>query len=438
MTGRVDVAVIGSGIAGFAAALAARDAGASVAVLHHAAGGTALASGAWDVAPALHPEELLRPRHSLVECIEAVAHQRPAHPYAALPDAVPSVREAHARVLPALGGYRPLDLDGPGVLAATDLGMLRRTATVQGEVLVLEPDAPASVGVVDLGGAPGWDADFLAASFAEGVAWSPTLSFAPLRAPLLDAALDTVRHPHELAAEMDVEAGSARLVAALRDASDASDVSVLLLPPVLGLATDTVAKTVGAAVRRPVGEALAALAGPQGLRLDRRLRTALAAAGAERIHAPVAGLAATGRDVHIDLVDGQFITAGAAVLATGKHVGGGLLVTEGRVREPLAGLPVRTGGELAPLPSSLDGPDPVQQFGTDWWDGGPGFSQGVGYDGDLRALGPTDGPAAETLFVAGALLDGFDPARDGTGLGCCATTGFLAGRNAAAQAGRQG
>ncbi|MFW5925020.1 MAG: FAD-binding protein [Myxococcota bacterium] len=436
MTARVDVAVIGSGLAGFAAALAARQAGANVVVLHRAAGGTALASGAWDVAPPLHPEELLRPRHSLVECIEAVAHQRPAHPYAVLADPVAAVREAHARVLPALGGYRPLDLDGPGVLAATDLGLLRRSGTVQREVLALEPEGPNSVGVVDLGGAPTWDADFLAASFAERVAGLPGPSFAPLRAPLLDPALDTVRHPHELAAETDVEAGCARLVAALREASEGPGANALLLPPVLGLATDTVAETVERAVGRPLGEALAALAGPQGLRLDRRLRAALAMAGAECLHAPVAGVTATDRDVRIDLLDGRSITSGAAVLATGKHVAGGLLVNEGRVREPVAGLPVRTGGELAPLPSSVDGPDPVEQFGTDWWDGGPGFSQGVGYDADLRALGAADEPATGTLFVAGALLDGFDPARDGTGLGCCATTGFLAGRNAAAQAGR--
>ncbi|MFW6049790.1 MAG: FAD-binding protein [Myxococcota bacterium] len=433
-----DVVVVGAGAAGLAAALAARRAGAAVLVLESAAGGTALAPGAWDVAPVLHPDELFRPRHPLAERIRAVARARSAHPYAVLDDPVARVAEAHEAVLPVLGGYRPLDLDGPGVLAVSELGLPRRVATCQQEVLAADPASDVPLGVVDPGGYPGWDAAFVAASITEaaGAAGSPLRATA-VRAPVLDPAADAVRHPHELAAMADGDRGRQRLVDALRSAAGTADVGSLLLPPLLGVATDA-GEAVRRALGRGVGEALGALATPQALRLDRRLRAALERAGADVRYAPVGRVRGDGPAVRVELAEGSTVSAAAVVLATGKHLGGGLAVSGGDVREPLADLPLRRDGDLGPLPSSLDGPDPVEQFGTDWWAGGVGFSLGVGYDAELRALGRRGERAVEGLFVAGALLDGFDPARDGTGLGCCVTTGFVAGGGAAAHAGSLG
>src|SRR5207237_785778 len=56
----------------------------------------------------------------------------------------------------------------------------------------------------------------------------------------------------------------------------------------------------------------------------------------------------------------------------------------------------------------------------------PGLAAGVTADSELRA---------GTAFVCGAVLGGFDPARDEGGLGVCAVTGVIAGRRAAREAG---
>ena len=57
----------------------------------------------------------------------------------------------------------------------------------------------------------------------------------------------------------------------------------------------------------------------------------------------------------------------------------------------------------------------------------PGLAAGIHADAELRA---------GTVFACGAVLGGFDPARDEGGLGVCAVTGVIAGRNAARSAGR--
>ena len=61
-----------------------------------------------------------------------------------------------------------------------------------------------------------------------------------------------------------------------------------------------------------------------------------------------------------------------------------------------------------------------------------GFRAGVAFDERFRALDRAGRACAADLLVCGGLLADHDPARDGTGLGCAATTGWLAGRHAAA------
>lgn len=431
MSGAVDVVVVGAGVAGCAAALAACHAGARVLVLEAGAGATALTGGAWDVAPM--PVAPSACPTSLADAIRAVAPSRPGHPYARLADPVAAVEVAHRAVLPQLGGYRPLDLSGQGVLLATDLGLWRRAATAQSEVLDLSRLGSAPFAVAELGGYPAWDAAFLAASLADGaLARGVAGSVGVVEAPVLTPSVDAVHHPHELAAYGDRDDFRARLAQALK--TGAGEAKAVLVPPVLGLASEGASDALGRAVGRPVGEAVSALAGPQGLRLTRRIHAALDSAGAEVRAAPVARLRPDGATLRLELSDGGTLAAPAVVLATGKHVGGGILVDGGVAREPLAGLPVQPPQQVGRLPSSAAGPDPTEQFGTDWWTGGAGFSLGVSYDEAMRGLDATGRPFHPGLFVAGALLAGFDPSRDGTGLGCCCTTGHLAGVHAAARA----
>lgn len=424
-----DVVVVGAGVAGLGAALAARDAGATVLVVGAGAGGSLLAGGAWDVAPLNEGlAEALAPPRTLRRAIAEVARTRPHHPYAILDDAPARVAAAHERVLSALGGYRALDLDGHGLLVATDLGLLRRTASAQDTVLDLAEHRAVVVPALDE--IAGWDGTFVASSLDEllgGLGEAPRFRACPVAAM---ATVSARRHAHELA-QGGVALALVDALVAQKDGATAA-----LLPALLPIDREGPRAHVerfGAAV----GEVLSSLAGPQGLRLALRIDAALEVAGCTRGDVPASAVEYDGGDITLVLEGGERLDAGAVVLATGKYLGGGLIARGGSPVEALADLPLFHEGRVESLPSSVDpsGRDPRQLFGPDLFTGGPGWAMGVGYDSKFRALGASGSPASDRLFAAGALLSGVDSSRDGTGLGVCATTGALAGHHAAERAG---
>lgn len=430
-----DVLVIGAGVAGLAAALAARDAGASVVVIDAHAGASALAGGAWDVATDVGaaPEDVFRPARSLEQALVARAREDANHPYAKLGmDVVEAVRSAHERVLGALAIYRPLDLRGTGVLLATDLGLPRRAATAQLAVLALDGARGGAIAVAVLRGYRYTDSAFLAASLADiaDVA-DDDRRFGALEIEFFRRREDALLHPHEIAAIADAEDGRARLTQTLARAIAGAQHDAVLLPPVLGLRTDDVASELLAKVGVPVGEIVAPLAGPQGLRLVRRIDAVMRESGCERRSARVRAVVPHASGTTVVLDDGEELRGKAVVLATGKHTSGGLVTRGGDLREPLADLPVWVDGRVLALASSASGRDPAVFFGMNPFVGGPAFRAGVAFDERFRALDRDGRPRAADLLVCGALLSGHDPARDGTGLGCAATTGWLAGRHAA-------
>ena len=438
---RPDVIVIGAGVAGVAAALSARREGASVLVVDGHAGASALGSGAWDVAtdPDATLDDIFSPRRTIAQEIARVRRDHPHHPYAALGEqARELVAAAHELVLTALGIFAPLDLDGHGALVVTDVGLVRRAATAQRPVLYLAAHTRATVAVGVLRGYRAVDGAFVAASLADLADQAgDERRFTSIDVEFFRRRDDAVLHPHEVAAIADAADGRERLVASLSRAVAGMGFAAVLLPPVLGLLEDGVAADVSAQLDARVGELVTPLAGPQSLRLLRRIDAALEGAGCERLRASVARIVPDRSGTRVEIADGgKVISAGAVVVATGKHVGGGLGVRRGEVRETLASLPIYSDGLPMALASSESGRDPVVLFGKSPFASGPGFRCGVGYDEELRALGDSGDAASPDLFVAGALLDGFDPGRDGTGAGCAATTGFVAGLNAAKHAAR--
>ena len=142
----------------------------------------------------------------------------------------------------------------------------------------------------------------------------------------------------------------------------------------------------------------------------------------------VSGIAERSSDGRVQIVRGvecEPVRAGAVVLASGRFLGGGIRCeADGRLRETVLDLPARAAGRdtLASLPNE-------RLFAERAAGPHPGLAAGVEADSDLRA-----GDA----FVCGAVLGGFDPARDEGGLGVCAVTGLFAGRRAARSAGKSG
>ena len=128
------VAIIGAGIAGFAAAIGARRGGAKhVTIYSSHAGATRFAGGAWDVAPA---DDSLAPRLTVAEWVSRFSKTHPSHPYARFSgDVLAALKISHDEVFRALGIYRAIDWDGHGVAIHTDLGLERRAATAQESIL---------------------------------------------------------------------------------------------------------------------------------------------------------------------------------------------------------------------------------------------------------------------------------------------------------------
>jgi anaerobic glycerol-3-phosphate dehydrogenase len=110
------------------------------------------------------------------------------------------------------------------------------------------------------------------------------------------------------------------------------------------------------------------------------------------------------------------------VLASGRFLGGGIRCeADGRLRETVFDLPASAAGRgvLTALPNE-------QLFAERAAGPHAGLTAGIQADGELRAGG---------VFACGAVLGGFEPARDHCGLGVCAVTGLVAGRRAARSAG---
>lgn len=368
---RVDVLVVGSGIAGAGAALAARRAGASVGMVRRGYGATAMASGAVRLDPAAMPPGAAREVEGLL--VEVLGLK-------------PLGRRVE--LLTALGQAVEADLAFPtmtrGVLAA----LRGRSLAVVGfdglNEVRPEPVARAAV-------AAGVDA-------------------APVRLPFPEA-----KHGHdlttpELARLCDDLTPAQKLSTSLKAA--AADFDMIALPPMLGL-------TAWPAVRALFDEALgerwfelvAALPSVPGMRLQQSIDDTLAEAKIAIVHGPIHSWAGQGdrvTAVEAGQAEGRRrIELKEAVLATGGVIGRGLRVTGGGVREALLGLAVSVRS-------------------TDDEELAPELRSGLTIDDELRPLDEQGAPAFANLRAAGELT-GLTYGSGRGGLGVALATGWAAG-----------
>jgi len=380
----VDVAVIGSGMAGAAAALSARAAGASVLVLSRGPGASALSSGAADIA-ADGDAPLLDAMRSL---------PRP-HPYRLLPDPAAALADA-AELLRSLGYQGPGDRN---LWLLSPLGCPKAAAFAQpfiaaGDLRGLAPDARPAV--VALAGSQAIEARLQQQGLRRLFPQAPA---EPLRADFYAQRTDALKGIPEMAADIDARRGD--LEQALKRLARASGATHLWLPT-FGLSPQPLDAGV------PVFELPGAPPSVPGLRLQQRIDEALRAAGVARETAVVESLP----------------DAAAVVLATGRFIGGGIR-SGAALHETIFALPAYA-GERRSLPS-LPGEElfAVKASGRH-----AGLGAGIRVGPDLLAATIGGVP----IFAAGAVIGGYDQSRDEGGLGAAALLGAAAGRNAAAAA----
>lgn len=296
-----DVAVVGGGIAGVAAALAARARGAQVCIIRAAPGATALSSGAWS-----------GPLRSELQAALAAAH----HPLAAVDRALPHERGHSVQADFAAASHARITTETTTVVGFAGLPSFNARVLAR----LWQPRAPLLAHTVELPDTPsgGWSAPSLAAS---------------------------------------IERNTEPLIQQLRSAG----VSAAIFPAVLGI--DSVATVISRLETAGIqaAEALAGTPSIPGWRLQQAMDRALSRAGVTALNGRAAFEATSAAHVEHLTVGEEIVRARSFVLATGKYLGGGI-AAETEFRETVFGLPVwlEQLGDVFTAPDSLTLTDPVR------------------------------------------------------------------------------
>ncbi|HEX4215744.1 MAG TPA: anaerobic glycerol-3-phosphate dehydrogenase subunit GlpB [Candidatus Dormibacteraeota bacterium] len=412
-----DVVVVGLGLAGLTAALAAAERGARVLALGKGYGTTHFRSGTIDVLGHAGAEVVGNPRAGLAQ----LCQERPEHPYALLREelepALTLVRDATAESSLELLG----DLDANRLLP-TALGTLRPACLHQPTM-----GADLRGASVLAAGIEGYR-DFEPALFAANLPAAAAAHGIELRARAARVEMPPLRRHHldgpGLAQLFEQAWFRDQFLETLRP--DLGDATLVALPAVLGLRH---AAEVHAILERrlgvPVIELPALPPSVPGMRLQRALESALRVRGGRVQVGARARFVREGGRALLEIAAAAHpfrIPLRRLVLATGGPVSGGLVVERsGRVSETVAGVPVeQPAGE------------PEHWYGNDFLGAGaqPVSLAGIRVDAAMRPLGGGE-VVDPDLFAAGGLLAGACRSAELSADGIACASGHAAGREAA-------
>jgi len=416
-----DVAVIGMGLAGMSAALSASEMGATAALIGSGPGTLNLASGCIDVM-AYPPNQDNLPVDDPIAAVRQVASEFSEHPYAILGDKAVAKTLSWISAHTAAGGW-PLSSDlSKNHRVLTAVGRFKITCLVP-ESYLAGIDLPLYKPLLILG--ISGLRDFSAPMLAEVL----QMKGYKVRSTVLQG-IPVGFQGHSLGvSRFFSESGIKQLGLQIRGFVRPGE--IVGIPPILPPMPDIqyfreLQKVAGV----EVFEIPTLPPSLPGIRLSKALRARCVSSGVELwegVHA-LSMEESGGKIGSLLLAAGpnqRKLQAKTFVMATGSYLSGGIRVKGDTVIEPIFDLPINQ-KERMPL------------FSTSFLSssGHNAGKLGVGVDSSLRPLGKNGRPAWENLFAAGDILAGHDPLAERCGGGVAASSGRIAGMNAAVAAGK--
>lgn len=421
---KLDLAIVGSGLAGTAAACFAVNRGLKVAQVSATSGELTFASGLLDLLERYPLEERKRWANPW-EGLAALIAGSPRHPYALL--GIDAIREAIAEFteFTEAAGFRYRGHPDLNTVLPTAAGTVRSTYRVPESMwagaLALEQRLPTLL--VDFEGMKDFNARLMAEGLrrrwpglkAQRYAFPAKLAGDDRPAPVLVGAMESP----------DVVARLADLIVAHLDG-----IKAVGLPAVLGIrSTARILTDLQERLQVLVFEVPTLPPAVTGLRLREAVDPVLLSRGAQICRGRFAISVLTDGKRCTGIVTGrekwrETLEAEGIILATGRFVGGGLSAERGRIRENLFGLPVAYPSDRASWhrESFLDSR------------GHPVSEAGLEVDDQFRPLGAEGKCAYENVFAAGSVLAHQNWVRSKSGAGIAIATAlgavksFLANR----------
>jgi glycerol-3-phosphate dehydrogenase subunit B len=412
---RFDLAVVGAGMAGMAAAVFALNRGLSVAHLG-SPGASAFSSGLLDLL-GVHPVQSGQVRDDPFAALEELHGSEPCHPYSLIdPGLIKSAFDEFTAFL-GEGGLPYIGRDIKNTRVLTPVGTVKRTYRVPASMANAERGLSENLPtlLVDFEGLKGYSARQIAC--AARPHWLG-LSHARVRFPehsddhypeRMAMALENAEVRTALTAEVARHIGTAKLVG---------------FPAILGLyRSGLVYREMERLLGVGVFEIPTMPPGVPGLRLKSVLKEQLARKGVVTLY-HLNAMRAERQDGDFVLGIGResedsTIRAKGIVLATGRFIGRGLVAERDGLREGLFDLPVVQ-------PASRSGWHSVEMFDHA---GHPINRSGLAVDGSFRPLGRNGSPAFDTLYAAGSILAHHDWTRQKCGSGLALATAYAAVRD---------
>ena len=408
---RSDVVVVGSGMAGLVAALAAAARGKSVNLVSRGAGALAIGGGCVDFLGYVGKQAVQG------DPFAAIAQLPPEHPYRLVgPDAVRSAFDFFSAVCREHG--LPLDnTAGSNVWIPTILGTFRPTWLCPAHMDRNVLKSAAKILVTSMPELKDCHAGMVIQVLRKQK-FLKDKEIEALNMPIPFGQSHRNLTPLDVARFIDTPEGTDWLQSRL--APHAAPGVVFLMPPILGITRpQEVWQRLSSELGCPLVEMATSPPGVGGLRIRHVLLDALAEAGviiAENVLVSGAGVEGR-RCTHLicDAPDQQReLAADSFIIATGGFLGGGLKAAPGKGHEVIFGLDPGT-------------PAGVENWSVpDIFESQPYARSGVSVNSRLNPVSPSGETLLDNVFFAGRTLAGYDFVLEKSGNGVALSSGFHA------------